>query len=326
MKFFTTLLILTLATSLWAQEQEYNNIPCKPLAEMGSFHAGLAKAAERTDIWDWDVSYYGLEFDIDVDEELLYGQVVVQFSALTDLNIIQLDLSDNLNVDSVYFNAAGYTHNLDVLEIELDADYAWGDVVQVGIAYHGHPEATGFQAFEFGTQGNEPGGIPIISTLSEPYGARTWWPCKDVPTDKADSVSISITVPENLTAVSNGMLISSFGDGEGNRTWRWEHKYPITTYLVSLAISEYYYWDDVYHFAGGDSMLLEYWMYPSHATPSIIDRWNLTPNMMSIFEEAYGQYPYHEEKYGMAQFGWGGGHGTSDLLEYGCLWRKHHRP
>ncbi|NQV30816.1 MAG: T9SS type A sorting domain-containing protein [Candidatus Marinimicrobia bacterium] len=307
MKLYKILIILILSVSGWSQIIEETNIPCKPLSQMANHYDRLARSSMRTDVWDWNVYYYDLYLDINVETEIIYGAVEVHFKPVTpDLEYIQLDFVSDMTIDSVYLNGAVYNHASDVLSITLDGSYNIGENIAVGVAYHGHPEESGFQAFEFGTQYNNVGGIPMISTLSEPYGAPTWWPCKDVPTDKADSVRVSITVDNALTAVANGMLTAEMDNLDGTKTWVWEHKYPVTTYLVSLAITEYEYWVDTYHFADGDSMPLEYWMYPSYATDTNVDRWNLTGNMMAIYDEAYGEYPFSNEKYGMAQFGWGG--------------------
>ncbi len=306
MKLSRIIIIILISSLAWSQEAEQTNVPCKPLAQMAGHFDRLAKSALRMDTWDWDVHYYDLDFNIDVEAEIVYGMVEVHLVSATDaLEHIQLDLSMNMTVDSVYLNGAVFNHASDILSITLDGSYDPGELVAVGIAYHGHPLETGFQAFEFSTQYNA-GLIPIISTLSEPYGARTWWPCKDVPTDKADSIRIAITVDDELTAVANGLLTAEIDNGDGTKTWIWEHNYPITTYLVSLAISEYEYWNDTFHFADGDSMPLEYWMYPSYVSTANVDRWNLTANMIEIYNQAYGKYPFFEEKYGMAQFGWGG--------------------
>ncbi len=303
MKLFNILFIILISITAWSQEAEQTNIPCKPLAKMASHYDQLAKASLRVGGGDWDVHYYDLNIDIDIATEIIHGTVEVHLTSdISSLENIQLDLSDLLTVDSVYLGGVDFNHASNILNITLDGSYGIDDPAVVGVAYHGHPLESGFQAFEFGTQN----GIPMISTLSEPYGARTWWPCKDVPTDKADSVRIGITVDDALTAVSNGLLISEIDNLDGTKTWDWKHKYPIATYLVSLAITEYEYWDDTFYFADGDSMLLEYWMYPNYAIESNIARWNLTGDMIEIFNAAYGDYPFSNEKYGMAQFGWGG--------------------
>ena len=90
------------------------------------------------------------------------------------------------------------------------------DMTSASDFYHGSPPSTGFGSFNF----DEHLGIDHIWTLSEPYGARDWWPCKDDPSDKADSLDIVIIVPDNQTAVSNGVLVEEIelGDGRKNIT------------------------------------------------------------------------------------------------------------
>ena len=307
MRALKIILPLIIFASIYGQEREYTNIPCKPISEMAAHYDRLAKAAQRVDIFDYDVNYYDIDIEVDIDAELIYGFVEVHILPVVgDLESIQLDFVSGMTVDSVYLNGATFNHFSDILSITLDGSYSVGEALAVGIQYHGHPVENGFQAFKFGYQFNNSQQAPMISTLSEPYGARTWWPCKDVPTDKADSVRIAITVDEDYQAVANGLLTSETSHPNGTKTWVWEHKYPITPYLVSLAITDYTYWNDMHHFADGDSMLLEYWMYPASATSSNMDRWNRTSDMMSIFSEYFGKYPFAEEKYGMAQFEWGG--------------------
>ena len=41
----------------------------------------------------------------------------------------------------------------------------------------------------------------MIWTLSEPYGARDWWPSKDLNTDKADSVVRKASVIFSVTCL-----------------------------------------------------------------------------------------------------------------------------
>ena len=307
MKQLLSIALAIMNISLWGQVAEPENQTCKPLPEVFQRMEQLDKAAQHLDVWDWDVHYYLLDISIDIPNETITGRVEVQFNPLTPgLENIQLDLTTGMTVDSVYLNGASFNHYSDILSIVLDGDYDPGETVAVGIAYHGHPVENGFKGFDFQNQYGQASQPPMISTLSEPYGARTWWPCKDVPTDKADSIQVRITVDETLTAVSNGLLMEELNNLDGTKTWVWEHKYPISTYLISLAVTDYHYWSELHHFADGDSMPLEYWVYPSYASQTNVNRWNLTGNMVNIYSAAYGKYPFATEKYGMAQFEWGG--------------------
>jgi len=307
MKRITYIISLLIVSMTFAQVYEDIDGPCKPISEMAAHYNALAKASQRADIFDYDVHYYDIDLDINIETEIVTGLVEVHIvSEVDNLESIQLDFASGMTVDAVTLNGATFNHFSDILSITLDGSYNMGEALAVGISYHGHPLQGGFQAFAFGHQYNDPNRPAMISTLSEPYGARSWWPCKDVPTDKADSVRISLTTDAAYDAVANGLLVSETDNFDGTKTTVWEHKYPITTYLVSLAITDYTYWTEMHHFADGDSMPLEYWMYPPSATDDIVERWNRTTDMINIFSDFYGKYPFAAEKYGMAQFQWGG--------------------
>jgi hypothetical protein len=58
------------------------------------------------------------------------------------------------------------------------------------IKEHGH--GSGFGSFIV----DEHNGTPVMWTLSEPFGARDWWPCKQDLNDKIDDgIDFYITAP-----------------------------------------------------------------------------------------------------------------------------------
>ncbi|NOZ75810.1 MAG: T9SS type A sorting domain-containing protein, partial [FCB group bacterium] len=132
-------------------------------------------------------------------------------------------------------------------------------------------------------------------------------PCKDDPSDKADSVDMVITVPAGLVVASNGLLDRTAAGNDGTTTYYWKERYPIATYLVSIAIYPYTVWDDTY--VGLDtteSMLLQFFSYPDHIN-QLENNYLRTKDMIHAFAQRYGEYPFINEKYGHAEFGWGGG-------------------
>jgi aminopeptidase N len=296
-------LIATISTTIFGQYIPEEMKVCKPLEKMARQHGMMARSIADIPMNDYDVHYYDLAFSFSISDEILYGTSRIHFTSLAnDLSQITIDLSSEFMIDSVFFGATSYQRSGNQVTLTLVENLTIDQTGTIGITYHGHPVENGFQAFTFETQS----GIPMLSTLSEPYGASTWWACKDINTDKADSLKVAVTIESNYTAVSNGMLTEEINNFDGTKTFVWEHGYLIAPYLVSLAITEYEYWNDTYYFASGDSMLLEYWMYPSSATTTNINRWNRTPLMLDAYNEYYGDYPFAEEKYGMAQFNWGG--------------------
>ena len=106
----------------------------------------------------------------------------------------------------------------------------------VTVYYHGMPPSTGFGSFVQSTHG--PNNVPIILTLSEPYGASDWWPCKNTLTDKADSIDTYITIPPGNKAASNGLL-KEIIPTDTNFTYHWKHRHPIAAYLVAQAVTYY---------------------------------------------------------------------------------------
>ena len=171
----------------------------------------------------------------------------------------------------------------------------------IEVFYHGTPTTCGFGSFVFDSHA----GIEHVWTLSEPYGARCWWPCKDDPSDKADSVDIVVRVPESQIVASNGNLIYEVSLGDGRKEYRWEERYPICTYLVSLAIYPYTVWHDQYISTNGDTLPLDYFVFPDRYEYSY-SNYLLTKDMISLFASQFGEYPFMDEKYGHADFGWGG--------------------
>jgi len=266
-------------------------------------YAKLALAANQT---DFDVNYYGISIDVDIPSTEIFGDVTVQAKALVDaLDEVQLDLVDDLTVDSVYVPGSGqlgYSHAGNILTVTLDQIYNSDDLFLFSVAYHGTPSVSGFIGFSFDVRYS----IPVISSLSEPYMARSWWPCKDRPDDKADSLDISITCDTALYCASNGTLVDTVRNGDGSWTFDYEVRYPITTYLFSIAISKYTVWTDWYHYGPTDSMPVVNHVYPDQYMYSV-PRWGVTPYAIGVFSDLFGQYPFVNEKYGHANFEWGGG-------------------
>lgn len=252
---------------------------------------------------DFDVTYYGLHLRIDPNKEQLDGSVNMRArSTANELRELYLDFDANMSVTAVSGDAVGFTRQGNLLILQLGQPVARGATVQTRISYSGRPQSGGFGGFVFGGQN----GQPLVWTLSEPYFARTWWPCKDTPADKADSVDIVVTVPDGLTAVSNGSLRRQQDNGDGTVTFHWHEQYPITTYLVSLAITNYATFTQWFRYSPTDSMAVRHYIYPTNLEAARQGLHDMI-DMLRFFHDTFAPYPFLEEKYGVAQFGWGGG-------------------
>lgn len=264
---------------------------------------------------NYDVTGYTIHLNIWPVTKTIDGSVVITGKSKIDgLANLEINLYSNMAVDSVTQNgdALAFTRANNMVDIQLPDFLANAGVFSVTIYYHGNPQNVGLGSWRWGTHS----GNPIISSLSEPFGAPAWWPCKDDPADKADSVFLNITVPENLVVASNGLLKAVTPAPDNRHTYSWETRYPISNYLVSLAISNYAEFNDWYVSAAGDSMPLVYYVYPEHLAAAQED-FSVTDEMISAFAEIYGEYPFIEEKYGMAIFNWGGAMEHQTMTSYG---------
>ncbi len=251
-----------------------------------------------------DVTYYGLDLKITTAPNNLIGKVTIKVKADTSsLNSCFMDLRSILTVDSINLNgsAAAYTHSNNKINITLDHTYIQDEPFTLIIYYHGLPGSSGFGGFYFGSHN----GTVTISSLSEAYSGPYWWPQKDTPADKADSSDVWLTVADNLVAVSNGTLISITPNGNGTHTFYWKNHYTIANYLISLAITNYYQYNTYYYYSPGDSMIITHFVYQENFN-SIKTYLDETDNMIALYANRFGEYPFLQEKYGHAEFDWGG--------------------
>ncbi len=287
--------------------------------------ARAARTAMTPNQGDYDARTYDLDLRFDPAAETIAGTVRMRATVVHGpLATLDLDLVAAMIVDSVSAegHASGSTRDGDVLTVSLGRPVATGETVEIGVAYHGTPPRTGPFAGAFGFRTVY--GRTLIWSLSEPYGARAWWPCKDVPGDKADSVDIRYTVPGGLITASNGSLVASSDDGRVAVT-RWHERHPIATYLVSIASYPYTVSHDVYHDAPGDSMPIDFYNFPE-SVPAFAPGQAKVKDMLAAFAARFGPYPFRDEKYGHAEFMFGGGmeHQTCTSLGSPSEWVMAH--
>jgi aminopeptidase N len=267
---------------------------------------------------NYDVTYYKLDLALTYSPQNIIGAVTVNATIKSDnISSVFLDLTNPLIVDSVILNSSktSASHVGDSLIIDLKSNYNTGDKISIVVFYHGIPGSSGFGSFTFGT--TPVNNNPTIYTLSEPYGAKDWWPCKDTPADKADSADIWITVVNDFVGASNGTLLSITDNGNGTHTYKWKVHYAIAQYLLSLAIADYYQYVNYYKYSPSDSMRITNYVYPESWNSTTKSYLDLTPQMIKVFAEHFGEYPFLKEKYGHAQFGWGGGMEHQTLTSLG---------
>lgn len=256
---------------------------------------------------NFDVKYYSLDLTLYPSTSNLKGVVkVVGEIVASTLDYVELNFWDGMSISDVHISDSpnvqlNYLHTNNLLNIKLDKEYKLGEKFSLKVSYRGKPQnysgSPFVQSFGFDSHNGE----PMIWTFSQPFSARSWWPCKDIPSDKADSVDIKVTVPKNLIVASNGSLRETVVEGD-NITFWWHEKYPISTYLVSLAIYPYtVYYDEYLYNNNTDTMKIHFYVFPEN-----YDKYYSlnakVKEMITYFAGLFGEYPFVQEKYGHADY------------------------
>lgn len=267
----------------------------------------------------FDVTFYHLTLNLNgLRNPILLGRNRIVGRALADLDSLQFDLSNNLVVDFVSLTTGGaltYSHQDHKVTVVLKTRLLKGSKLELDLVYHGNPASTGFGAFT--NIQNVPGKPNTIWTLSEPYGSKEWWPSDDQLSDKSDSVRVTVRVPAPMKVASNGLFLGKSTHMDGSSTFDWVHRYPISPYLVSLAIGEYDEYTQTYtrpdHLVskwGVRSFPVQHFAYKgSNAFQGIspTSGWHLATEMLPVFEDWMGPYPFEKEKYVHAHVTFKGG-------------------
>ncbi|RPI14017.1 MAG: M1 family peptidase [Ignavibacteriae bacterium] len=256
----------------------------------------------------FDVMHYDLSLSFDLKGKSISGEMTMTANALTDtLDLVYINLYQNMKVSSVKFSSANnpdpvnpeYKQQNDYVIITVNNKLSRNEDFNITINYSGIPVTLGAEAFTI----KEIYGSPVAYNLSEPNYSPTWWPGKDLPEDKATS-SMHLTVPRGFKGVSNGVLVDTVQNENGTTTFNWKSTYPIATYLVSIVVGKFSYWEDTYTSVDGSkTMPVVYYAFPKDSANAVID-WRGTPEMIKFYAKTFGEYPFIDEKYGMVQFGW----------------------
>ena len=261
---------------------------------------------------NFKVNFYRCFWKVDPAVRYIDGKVVAHFTALANTNNIVFDLTTKVTVDSVIFRNQKITfiqQANQTLSLQLSSSVNALQKDSVIMYYHGVPDNTGFGSFIQFMHAN----TPVIWTLSEPYGSKDWWPCRNGLDDKVDSMDITIIHPAQYKATTNGLLQSETTVANTTTTF-FKHRYPIASYLVCFSVTNFIVFNNAVQLGNVNLPMVTY-VYPE----SINDFQPYTYKVldaMQLFHNSFGPYPFIKEKYGHTQFGWGGGmeHQTNSFL------------
>lgn len=271
----------------------------------------------------YDVKYYSLDLTINSGTKTINGSLLCMAEIINPINTFVLDLDKVFTIDSVLykkegeeFTVASFNHNESKINISIPETVVNGDNIFVQVFYSGFPKIAERPPWDDGfVWGKTPSGDQWIGVACETSGADIWWPCKDHPSDEPDSMSLSFTVTNPFTCVSNGKFIGSVDNGDNTSTYKWFVSTPINNYNVTFYAAEFNLIEDDYISISGETIPFYFWVLPD-------DYWSAY-NHMDVFKQEFdfleticGPFPFGTDKHGWAHAPyWGMEHQT--IIAYG---------
>lgn len=248
----------------------------------------------------YDVTGYDLAIKVIPSTRTIEGYNVIAVRAVRGFSRMQLDLSAELTAARITRNGRPlpFTREKDALLIDLHLTE--GQTATIRVDYHGTPrepaEADGGADWRENLTGK-----PWITFLASETGASRWWPCKDHPSDKADSARVRIAVPEGLTAVAAGTLRHlSPKRADGFREYEWSVRYPMAANALSVHVGDYTRIRDSYSAENGVKIPLDYYVLPYQAEKAKA-HFQQVKEMLGCCEKYLGRYPFGRESFTLVE-------------------------
>ena len=251
---------------------------------------------ERT---SYDVKRYDLNITINPEQKSITGFNEITFDVVTSTQKIQLDLFDNMKVDSIVWNTKKlkYVRDNDAVFIDLPEKLASKSNHKLKFYYSGNPRIARNAPWDGGfVFSKDKAGKDFIAVAVQGTGASLWYPVKDSQTDEPDNgASIKVAVPNGLMNVSNGRFLGSQDLKNGYTRWDWEVKNPINNYTITVNIADYVHIQDKM-----PDLDLDYYVLRENEAKAREHFMEVKP-MMECFQSKFGRYPFWEDGYKLVE-------------------------
>ncbi|ACU61501.1 M1 family metallopeptidase [Chitinophaga pinensis] len=262
----------------------------------------LRGSITRERAW-WDVKSYHLQVKPSLSDSTISGSNTITYKVLKVDSIMQIDLQEPLQVDSILQDkqSVPFKREGNVILVDLVAKkQVKGKTNKIYIAYHGKPRVAKNAPWDGGlVWTKDKQNRPWVATACQGLGASVWWPNKDHQSDEPDNMTISVTTPPDLVDVSNGRLKKKALDRDGNMVWTWYVSNPINNYDVAMNIGHYTEFKDTYSGEGG-KLELGYWVM-DYNVDTAKTHFAVVKDMLKCFEFWFGKYPFYKDSYKLVE-------------------------
>ena len=172
----------------------------------------------------WDLTFYDLKIRVNPADSSVSGSNTIYYKVLKPAQTLQLDLQPPLSISRI--EQDGQAVNFEKIgtnayQIHLTAAQRKGSIKSLTAFFGGKPRVARNAPWDGGFSWDKDAtGSPFVATSCQGLGASAWWVCKDHMADEVDSMAISVTVPKDLTDISNGRLRKISKNADRTRTDR----------------------------------------------------------------------------------------------------------
>ncbi|MBU2428451.1 MAG: M1 family metallopeptidase [Gammaproteobacteria bacterium] len=251
-----------------------------------------------------DVQHYALDLEIMPEQQAITGVGRTDFLLLQPASAVELKLDSRFAISRITVDEkeAMYQRVGGVLTIELGGEKPAQSKVQVAVHYSGKPHVAVNAPWSGGTVwGKTATGEHFIATAVQGEGCDLFWPCKDHFSDKADTMTISLTVPTGLSAVTNGVLQNVETLAGNKQRFNWLLSVPASDYNIALNIGPYARISQTYQSINGATVPLEFWaLKPNEDKAKALIKDDVL-GQLEFFERKLGPYPWGDQKLGVVE-------------------------
>jgi len=241
----------------------------------------------------FDVGHYDIRLAYAPRTGRIHGRTVVTATATRPRRTLTLDFV-GLHVDGVHVDgrAATFRRASGLLVVTPMHAVARGRTFRVAVEYHGVPRTVPDPTETDPATGERLGWNRLangdVYVVSEPTGARSWFPCDDRPSDKA-TFTTTVGVPTGATVASNGQLLDVSSGPHGDQQWHWRMNHPMATYLATVVIAAMR--EQLTASAGGVTIRN---FFPVPGDQAGVTDFARQGEMLDFFASRFGPYPFGE--------------------------------